>query len=158
MTTSRKWLFWAVPAALALGLVTYGRASASGPFCRGFHGHHRASSSAEVAEHLDDKVDHLLDAVDASDEQRKQTSALVQKAAPQLFQALSEGRALRSELKDALLAPKLDKAQLEQLRTRVDALADRLIDTGMDSLIGLAEILSPQQRQKVADRIARMHM
>ena len=158
MTKSRKWLFWVVPAALALGLVTYGRASASGPFCRGGHGHHRASSSAEVAEHLDDKVDHLLDAVNASDAQRKQTSALVQKVAPQLFQALSEGRALRTELKDALLAPKLDKAQLEQLRTRVDTLADRLIDTGMDSVIALAEILSPEQRQKVADRIARMHM
>lgn len=158
MKTSRRWLYWAVPAALALGLFSFGRAYASGPFCRGFHGHRGPTSSAEVAEHMEDKVEHVLDAVDATDAQRKQADALVQKVAPEMFSLMSDGRTLRSELKTALLAQKLDKAQIDALRTRLDALGDRLVDTGMDTVVALSEILTPAQRQKVADRLAHMHM
>jgi Spy/CpxP family protein refolding chaperone len=71
---------------------------------------------------------------------------------------MSEGRALRGELKTALLAEKLDKAQIDELRTRLDALGDRLVDTGMDGVVGLSEILTPAQRQKVAARLAHMHL
>jgi Spy/CpxP family protein refolding chaperone len=158
MKTSRRWLYWALPAVLAVGLITFGRAYASGPFCRGFHGHHGASSSAEVAEHLEHKVEYVLDAVDANDAQRKQADALVQKLAPEMFKLMGDGHALRAELKSALLAEKLDKARIEVLRTRLDTLADRLVDTGMDGVVSLAEILTPAQRQKVADRLARMHL
>jgi Spy/CpxP family protein refolding chaperone len=158
MKTSRRWLYWAVPAALALGLVTFGRAYASGPFCHGFHGHHGAASSAEVAEHMEHKIEYVLDAVDASAAQRKQADALVQKLAPEMFKLMTDGRSLRGELKTALLAQQLDKMQLDALRTRLDTLGDRLVDTGMDGVVALAEILTPAQRQKVADRLARMHL
>jgi periplasmic protein CpxP/Spy len=158
MKTSRRWLFWALPAALVVGAITFGRAYASGPFCRGFHGHHGASSSAEVAEHLEHKIDYVLSAVDATSAQRKQADALVQKVAPEMFKLMGDGRALRSELKTALLAQQLDKAQIETLRTRLDSLADHLVDTGMDTVVALSEILTPAQRQKVADRLAHMHL
>jgi len=157
MKTSRRWLFLVVPAVLALGLITLGRARASGPFCRGFHGHHAASSSAEVQEHLTDKVEHVLDAVDASDAQRKQADALAEKLAPTLFTLMGEGRVLRGELKTALLADQLDKARIDALRTRLDTLGDRLVDTSMDGVVALAEILTPAQRQKVGERLAHMH-
>ena len=158
MKTSRRWLYWALPAVLVLGLVTFGRAYASGPFCHGMRGHHGPSSSAEVAEHMDHKVEYLMDAVDANDAQRQQADALVQKLAPETFKLMSEGRALRAELKTALLAEKLDKARLDALRTRLDTLGDRLVDTGMDGVLELAEILTPAQRQKVSDKLARMHL
>jgi protein CpxP len=158
MKTSRRWLYWAVPAAFLVGLITYGRASASGPFCRGFHGHGAPSSSDDVAEHLDHKVEYVLDAVDASAAQRKQADALVQKLSPAMFTLMVEGRALRGELKGALLAEKLDKTRIDELRVRLDGLSDRLVDTGMDGVVALAEILTPAQRQKVADRLARMHL
>jgi Spy/CpxP family protein refolding chaperone len=158
MKTSRRWLFWALPLALAGGLIGFGRAYASGPFCGGFHGHHGASSSAEVAQHLNHKLEHLLDAVDANDAQQKQADALVQKLAPEMFKLMNDGRAVRGELKTELLAEKLDKTRIEALRTRLDTLADRLVDTGMDGVVALAEILTPAQRQKVADRLARMHL
>jgi Spy/CpxP family protein refolding chaperone len=158
MKTSRRWLFWALPAALTVGLITFGRAYASGPFCRGFHGHQAPSSSADVAEHLEHKIEYVLSAVDASDAQRKQADALVQKVAPEMFKLMGDGRALRTELKSALLSEKLDKAQIDTLRTRLDVLGDHLVDTGMDAVVALAEILTPAQRQKVADRLAHMHL
>lgn len=158
MKSSRRWLYWALPAALAFGVIGLGRAYASGPFCHGFRGHHAPSSSAEVAEHMEDKVEHVMDAVDATAAQRKQADALVQKLAPEMFKLMSDGRALRGELKTALLADKLDKARIDELRTRLDALGDRLVDTGMNGVVGLSEILTPAQRQKVAARLAHMHM
>jgi Spy/CpxP family protein refolding chaperone len=152
---TRRWLWLlVVPAVLGAGLFTMSRASAS-PFFRG--GHHAASSVAEVERHLGHKVEHLLDAVDASDAQRAQADVLVTRLSPQLFALMGEGRALRGELKTALLADKLDKAQISEIEAKLATLADKLVDAGMDGLVSVADLLTPAQRRQVADKLARMH-
>lgn len=158
MKTSRRWLYGALFGLLALAGIGLGRAYASGPFFHGFRRHHAPASSAEVAEHLTHKVEYLLDAVDASAAQRKQADALLQRLSPEMFRLMNDARAARGELKAALLADQLDKARIEELRTRLDALADRLVDTGVDVLAGLSEILTPAQRGQVRQRLERMHL
>jgi Spy/CpxP family protein refolding chaperone len=159
MQRSRTWLWLLlVPAVLGVGIFGLTRANASGPFCHGFRGHHAPPASAqEVEEHLDDKLDHLFDAVDATDAQRKQISAQVKKLAPEIFALMGEGRELRGQLKTALLADKLDHARIDELRGKLDLLTDKLLDTGMDSLVGVSEVLTPAQRKQVADKLARFH-
>jgi Spy/CpxP family protein refolding chaperone len=156
---TKRWIWYAVlPALLGVGVLGMTRASASGPFC-GFHGHHHAASSpAEVEEHVNDKVEHLLDAVDATDAQRKQAAALSKGLAPELFQLMSEGRSLRGELKSALLADKLDQARIGDLRERLSDLSQRFVETSMDGVAKVSAILTPAQRKQVADKLARMHM
>jgi Spy/CpxP family protein refolding chaperone len=134
------------------------RAQASGPFC-GFHGRHApAASAAEVEEHLNDKLEHLLDAVDATDAQRKQVAGLSTGMSPEVFQLMGEGRSLRGELKTALLADKLDQARITDLRTRLADLSERFVETSMDGVVKVSEVLTPAQRKQVADKLARMHM
>lgn len=157
MNTSRRWLYGALFGLLALAGIGLGRAYASGPFFHGFRRHH-AASSTELAEHLAHKAEYLLDAVDASAAQRKQADALVQRLSPEMFRVLNDARAVRGELKDALLAEQLDKARIEELRGRLDVLADRLVDTSVDALSGLSEILTPAQRSQVKQRLERMHL
>jgi protein CpxP len=158
MQRSRNWLWLLlVPVALGVGLFGYSRASAAGPFCHGFRAHHAPASAQEVEEHLGDKLEHLLDAVDATDAQRTQISARVKKLAPELFVLMGEGRELRTQLKTALLSDKLDAARIEELRGRLDVLTDKLLDTGMDGLVSVSEVLTPAQRKQVADKLARLH-
>lgn len=157
---TKRWIWYAVlPALLGVGVLGITRASASGPFCGGFHGRHApAASPAEVEEHMNDKVEHLLDAVDASDAQRKQSAALTKSMSPELYQLMSEGRTLRGELKTALLADKLDPARIADLRERLSDLSQRFVETSMDGVTKVSAILTPAQRKQVADKLARMHM
>jgi len=153
---TRRWLWLlVVPAVLGAGLFGFSRAYAS-PFFG--HGHHRAPSSvAEVEEHFDHKIEFLLDAVKATDAQRAQADVLSKRLAPQAFAIMEEGRTLRGELKTALLADKLDKAAISEIEGKLSVLADKLVDTGMDGLVSVADLLTPAQRRQVADKLARMH-
>lgn len=155
---TRRWWWLLVPVLVGAGVFGLTRASASGPFC-GFHGRHApAASAAEVEQHMTDKLEHVLDAVDASAAQRTQVAGVVKGLSPELFQLMSEGRSLRGELKTALLAEKLDQARIAELREQLSDLSQRLIETGMDGVVKVSGILTPAQRAKVADKLARLHM
>lgn len=155
----KRWWWLVAPVVLGFLVLTFARANAAGPFCGGFHGSHAAARSpAEVEERLSRKIEHLLDAVDASEAQRKQADALVAALAPELFGLMNEGRSLRGELKTALLAEKLDNTRIDALRTRLSELAERLLDTSMDGVVKVSELLTPAQRKQVADKLARMHL
>ena len=117
--------------------------------------HVHAKSPAELTEHLDDKLEYVLDKVDASDAQRAKAHEIAERRAPELFALMSEGREARRALKDTLLAEQLDRARLDAARTRLDALADRATDVGLESVFELAEVLTPAQRKQIADRLAR---
>lgn len=148
-STLRRALWIVVPALLVAGFALP-RALAWG-----HHHHGKASTPAELADHLELGLDHLLDRVDATDAQREQASAIASRRAPALFAVLTEGRAVRAQLKQVLLAPQLDKAKLEQARSQLDALASKASSIGLDSVYELAAVLTPAQRKQVADRLAR---
>jgi protein CpxP len=140
---------WILVPALALGALAIPRALAW------THDHHHAKTPAELNEHLERGLDHLLDRVDATDAQREQASAIASRRAPELFALLSEGRALRQKLKQVLLADKLDKAQLDTLRGQLDTLANRATDIGLSGVYELADVLTPAQRKELAERLSR---
>lgn len=140
---------WVVVPALLVGALALPRALAWG------HHHPRASSPAELADHLEDGLDHLLDRVDATDEQRAQASAIAERRAPELFAVITEGRAVRKELKQALLAEQLDPNKLAAARTRLNELASKASTIGLDSVFELSSVLTPAQRKQVADKLAR---
>jgi periplasmic protein CpxP/Spy len=144
----RRALFVIVPA-LALGALAIPTALAWG------HGHHHAKTAAELNEHLERGLDHLLDRVDATDAQRERANAIAARRSPELFALMSEGRSVRQQLKQVLLAEQLDKAQLAQLRVQLDTLANRATDIGLSSVYELADVLTPAQRKELADRLSR---
>jgi Spy/CpxP family protein refolding chaperone len=148
----RFMLFGGLPL-LAAGLLLVPRALAFGPF-NGCHGH-QARSAEDVKAHMERRADFILDKLDASDEQREQVEIIVAKAAPEFFKLKQAGRQLRRQLQQSLVAPTLDKAQIDKARAELDVLADRATDLGMDTLVAIAEVLTPAQRKQVAAHLSR---
>jgi periplasmic protein CpxP/Spy len=142
----RRALFVVVPA-LLVGALALPRALA-------WH-HHHLESSLELGEHLEDGLDHLLDKVDATDAQHAQADAIARRRAPELYAVISEGREVRKQLKQALLAEQVDLTRVETVRARLDALTKQASDNGLASLTEVAQLLTPAQRKQVSERLAR---
>ncbi len=162
MTQDKRWyrrsgfrrfmLFGGLPL-LAAGAFFVPRALAFGPW-HGGHGHH-ARSAEDVKDHMERRAEFILDRLDASDEQREKVDAIIAKAAPQFFKLKETGGLVHKQIQASLAAPTLDKAQIDKARTELDALADQATDLGMDTLVAVAEVLTPAQRKKVAEHLAR---
>jgi Spy/CpxP family protein refolding chaperone len=150
--TSRSKLWWIVggAAAVVLGLGVMSRVHA-GPF------RHHARTQAELEVFMQNASDHLLDAVDADEAQRARIDGLISQRAPETFALLQEGRALRQELKAALLSEQIDPARVEAAKQKLDVWAQRSASFAVDGFAGVAGVLTPAQRAQVADKLARMH-
>lgn len=144
----RRALWIALPL-LALALAVAPRALAWGRH------HARPSSPEELSKRLDHGLEHLLDELDASDAQRARAAQLAEARAPALFALMSEGRALRQKAKGVLLAKELDQTQLATLRAQLDSVYARGADSALQGLFDLAAVLTPEQRAKLAERLAR---
>ncbi len=153
----RRTLLWrGLPVLTAFGVFMAPRAYAFGPF--GHHGmHDMARSPSEVREHLGRRMEWALDRLDATDSQRDQIDAILDRAAPQFYALMEQGREVRASMKEALLADKVDRAGLERAQQELDALADRATDLGVSTLTDVAEVLTPAQRKKVAEHLASFH-
>ncbi len=121
----------------------------------GRHHHARPSSPAELTERLEGGIDHVLDELDASDAQRQQANAIAARRAPELFALMSQGHALRQKLRQILLADQVDQTALAETRGELDALLERVTEVGLGGVSEFAQVLTPDQRQKLAERLAR---
>jgi len=140
---------------LAAGLFFVPRALAFGGFHHGHRGHHGPKSEGDVREHMEDRADFILDKLNATDAQRAQVDAILDKAAPQMFKLHEDGRKVKAEIETALLAEKLDRPRFDRARTDLDALASRATELGMDTMVAVAEVLTPAQRSQVAEHLSR---
>jgi protein CpxP len=96
----------------------------------------------------------LLDAAGASDAQRTQIKNSWGTLRPQL-QALREQRIkLQADVRKALTAPTIDTAAVERLRQQGVQLADKASALVTQGMVQTAQVLTPEQRQKVAAQLA----
>jgi Spy/CpxP family protein refolding chaperone len=125
---------------------------------RGSHGwHHSAMTVEQVHDQAANGADRVLDYVDATDEQRADVQAIVQDAVPDGMALRQQGRGLKAELHDALLAEQVEADEVEGIRQDGLALADRATALGMDVLVDLAQVLTLEQREQLADRARSFH-
>lgn len=107
---------------------------------------------AAMAEHLEFRADWILSKIGASDQQKTQIHAILQSAAADLAPLQKQHCELRKQMRDALVAPTIDRALLTQLRTQQMQLADKTSARMQEALIASAEVLTPEQRKAVAER------
>lgn len=159
--TSRRFGFAALIVAALVGLVGGGLATAAfghGMMGGGFrhwggmhHGEHGPFDPAHAKEHAEHMVGHLAWAIDATDEQKKQLTVIATAMVNDLIPAHQKLEAARDRIVALLREPKTDRAALEALRVEQIALADEVSKHLAQGLADAADVLTPQQRAKLAE-------
>ena len=110
---------------------------------------------AEVKERVERVVAHIAIEIDATEEQKQKLTAIFVGAASDLMPIRAEIMESRhaGELVGLLTAPTVDRAAIESFRAEKMALADRASRRIAQALGEAAEVLTPEQRTKVGERL-----
>ncbi len=164
---NRKVIALATGTAIAIGGVfgvqaladsqAYGHMKLYAGYIGGWHGgHHKGFadiSDAEIETHIERMVKHAAIEIDATQEQQEKISALVTAVAKDLKPVYERMRATGKEIHDLLLANTIDRTALEKLRAERLAEVERISKNLVGALADVAEVLSPEQRKVLDERI-----
>ena len=95
-----------------------------------------------------------LGSVDATDEQRERIDAILASAVDDLFPLRDEHRAHHRDLIVELARPQVDPAGLERIRAAELALVEKASGRLVDATVAIAEVLDPEQRRQLVERLA----
>ena len=161
----------AVIVALGLGLAGVGGFATSSfsqgfgpPFGHGFghgHGFWRGGpfgggfDPARAEERADRMIRHMSIEVDATAEQQEKLRGIAKNAVKDMAPLREKIFAARQQARNLLVAPTVDRAAIEKLRTEQIATADALSKRFTQALADAAEVLTPEQRQKLEGLLPR---
>ncbi|QPF74394.1 Spy/CpxP family protein refolding chaperone [Roseateles sp. DAIF2] len=111
-------------------------------------GMHRAGGPGHHAEQM-------LDLVDASDAQRSQIRQIMKSAAEELKPQRQSLHELHKQGRSLLAAPSVDAAAVESVRQQSQALHEQVSKRMSQALVAAANVLTPEQRAKLAERMAK---
>ena len=98
-------------------------------------------------------IDHMLDGLSASDDQRSQIKRIAQAAATDLKVQRDAGGGLREKAALVFAAPNVDAAAAESLRQQMLAQHDQRSRRVLQALLEVSKVLTPEQRAKLGERI-----
>jgi Spy/CpxP family protein refolding chaperone len=146
-TPRRRFFRLAALSTAAAGMAGLGLSA----FARGRH--HGGEAMSE--EHLERMLKHLYVEIDATDAQKQRLDPIVKQAASDL-------RPLREKVQDArrrgaelFSAETIDRGAIERARVEQIGAADAASKRFTQALTDVAEVLTPEQRKKLAARFAR---
>lgn len=120
---------------------------------RRFHGGLSNMTDAEIEKKVDRMVKHVAIEIDATPEQQSKISKLFVALAKDLKPMRGQMRDSGRQVHDLLLANKIDREALEKIRAARLADAERLSKAIVNAVADAAEILSPDQRKVLEERI-----
>lgn len=95
----------------------------------------------------------VMDEIDATPEQQKKLFAIFDGVRGEMRDTMIDFRSTRGEVMELLSAPQIDRAAAEKLRAERVAAMDEASKTMTNALIEAAEVLTPEQRTKLAELI-----
>jgi protein CpxP len=117
----------------------------------GWHGGFDGDPAAQ-ARRIEAMVAFMLADVDATPEQRDRIATIMKGAANDLQANRKIHMEARRQAMTLLAAPTIDRAQLEKLRVDQMQLGDNASRRMLQAMIDSAEVLTPAQRAKLAER------
>ena len=118
--------------------------------------HHDGLASmtdADIEKKINRMVKHVAIEIDATPEQQDKITKLFVVVAKDMKPIRGEMRASGRKIHDLLLADKIDREALEKIRAARLADAERVSKTVVNAIAEAAEILSPDQRKVLEERI-----
>lgn len=110
---------------------------------------------AEMEERIERFIKHVAVEVDATPEQTERLTTVAKSAARDLAPLRARGAEMRKQGLALFAAPTVDRNAVEQLRVERMQHADATSRRITDALADAAEVLSPEQRRKAAERAGR---
>lgn len=110
-------------------------------------------SPAEREKQIVRVVKHLAVEIDATEEQQTKLVTLIKSVAADMMPMKDKMRASREEALKLLTAPTIDREAIEAMRVAKLAEADTISKNLATAVADAAEILTPEQRKTVAERI-----
>lgn len=98
-------------------------------------------------------TDRMLDGLDATEAQRAQIRQITQAAAADMKTQFAGGRELREKGLAILTAPTVDAGAVEALRQQMLAEHDQMSRRMTETMVAVANVLTPEQRAKFAERM-----
>ena len=135
------------PAAHAHGSERMSAHGAAHPMHGGKHGRRHDGGSSGPSMRLSER---MLDRVDASPEQRARIRRIMEAARTDLRASHEAGRGLRDQAAKLLAQPSVDAGAVETLRQQMVARHDAASKRMTQALVEAAQVLTPEQRQKLA--------
>ena len=108
---------------------------------------------ARAEDRADRMVRHLAIEIDASAEQQDKLRAVAKAAVKDLVPMRQRVQTAREQARALLSGPTIDRAAIEKFRAEQIALADEASRRIAKALGDAAEVLTPEQRSKINDRI-----
>lgn len=112
---------------------------------------------AQIEDRADRMVRHVAIEIDATSEQQEKLRGVVRNAVRDIVPMREKARTARASARDLLTQQNVDRAAIERFRTEQLALADAFSKRVAQAIGDMAEILTPEQRRKLADRLPPPH-
>jgi protein CpxP len=120
-------------------------------------GHHGHFGAKFARLHVEMVLDRALRVAEATPDQREKVDAIVEKAFAEHARHHDQHKALKGQALEILSADVIDRARLEELRARHMQVAQQGSRQLVTVLADVAEVLTPEQRQKLAAHVKEMH-
>jgi periplasmic protein CpxP/Spy len=108
---------------------------------------------AQAEDRADRMVRHMAIELEATDAQQDKLRAVVKTAVKDLIPMREKAQSARLKARELLTQPTIDRAEIERFRTEQIALADTFTKRVSQALGDAAEILTPEQRRKLDNRL-----
>jgi periplasmic protein CpxP/Spy len=111
-------------------------------------------SQAQIDDRIDRMTKHLAIELDATPDQQMKIAGIAKAAVADLRPMREQAQAARARGLNLLTAPGIDRDAIERLRAEQIALADTASKRIAQALADASDVLTPEQRRRVADWIA----